>query len=259
MLEWLQLNTVWVFAATLLAVVALEVLFPWHARPFHFERMSSNFLLGVMNKLVLRWLLPGALLGMPLLALSWGLNLSRWLPPVFEVVITVLVLDCARYWAHRLFHRYAWLWRLHRVHHSDRDVDFTTSVRHHPLENIVLVLMFLPLYLSIGFSLSALVAYGALNQSVTFFAHTNTRVPSGLDAFLRVLIVTPHVHRVHHSCERALTDSNYGSVLTLWDRLFGTYQSPSKTSCSELKLGLKEYTASESEAFVKLLLMPFKS
>ena len=144
------------------------------------------------------------------------------LPFATQVLLTFLLLDLWRYWEHRLFHRIPLLWRLHLVHHSDTEIDVTTSERHHPLEFLLGTAVMMALIAALGLPAHAVGLYLLTATVVALYSHANLRLPAGMDRRLRQFIVTPSVHAVHHSDLQRQTDSNYGSVLTVWDRLFGT-------------------------------------
>ncbi len=151
--------------------------------------------------------------------------LARWTgDPRVKFLVACVLLDLWMYWWHRANHRVSWLWRLHRMHHRDAEMDVTTALRFHPLEIAISAVLHLGVCAVSGVSWPALVAYFALFQPVIFFHHSRVVLPSGSDALLRALVVSPAMHHLHHSTVRAETDSNYGSVFSFWDRMFGTYR-----------------------------------
>ena len=160
---------------------------------------------------------------------NWGLAalaalavLPRWL----IVLAGVLLIDLTDYVRHRLSHHLPWLWRLHRVHHADAQMDITTSLRSHPLEQLLRPLFSVAAVLSFGIPPLALAVSSLVQLPVLLFQHANIRLPAALDGALGWLIPTPALHRVHHSRDRRETDTNYGTALTIWDRLFGTFHRP---------------------------------
>jgi sterol desaturase/sphingolipid hydroxylase (fatty acid hydroxylase superfamily) len=160
------------------------------------------------------------------------------LPFAAELLLTFLLLDLWRYWEHRLFHRVPLLWRLHLVHHSDTQVDVTTSERHHPLEFVAGTAVMMALIGAFGLPAPAVGLYLLVATVVTLYSHANLRLRPSLDRPLGRLLVTPAVHAVHHSDLRAQTDSNYGSVLMIWDRWFGTYVDPQNARIPQLVWGI---------------------
>ncbi len=172
-----------------------------------------------------------------------------------QILLTFLLLDLWRYWEHRLFHRAPWLWRLHLVHHSDTQLDVTTSERHHPLETLVGTVILMALVFAFGLPAAGIAFYLLVATVVSFCAHANLRLPASLDRVLRRIIVTPGTHAVHHSDLRSETDSNFGTVLTLWDRLFGSYADPDKAKIPHI--GLEYFHQAKDTGLVRVLQQPF--
>jgi exosortase len=187
--------------------------------------------------------------------LQSGLVRDLELPFVLEAVLVCLILDGWRYWQHRLLHEIPMLWRIHLVHHSDTALDVTTSQRHHPFEGLVTIFLTLILVFALGFSAQALALYLLLAALSSVYTHANIALPECFDRPLRWFLVTPSVHAIHHSSFQPETDSNYGSVLTLWDRLFGTYRDPSATQVAEY--GLEYFRGEKDTALASALLQPF--
>jgi exosortase len=172
-----------------------------------------------------------------------------------QVLVTVLFLDLWRYWEHRLFHRAALLWRLHLVHHSDTQIDVTTTERHHPLESLVSIATTMALILACGLPAAGIGAYLLIATVVSLWCHSNLRVPRSIEHFLRWMIVTPRVHALHHSDNKTETDSNYGTVLTLWDRVFRTYVDPNDAKSP--RYGLEYFHRAPDTGLGRVLLQPF--
>lgn len=188
--------------------------------------------------------------------LQSGLVRNLDLPLVLEAGLVFLILDAWRYWEHRVFHEIPVLWRIHLVHHSDTALDVTTSQRHHPFEGLVTTFLAFILVFALGFSAQALVIYLLLATLSSVYTHANIVLPELFDKPLRWILVTPSVHAIHHSSFQPQTDSNYGSVITLWDRLFGTYRDPSTTQVREY--GLEYFRGGENSALAPVLLQPFE-
>ena len=167
----------------------------------------------------------------------------------------VIVLDFTSYFIHRIIHRSKFFWRFHRVHHSEIDVDSTTSVKFHPLEAVLLLPALLIEVGLIGISFPAIVLYNAIILPVFFVLHSNLDYPRWLERILSPVFATPEFHRVHHSDEQKFTDSNYGDIFSLWDRIFGTFQ---KADPSSLRYGLKEFKDKKSQSFWYMIVNPFK-
>jgi exosortase len=215
-----------VFFATAAALVLLERIRALQRQPVQIaRRWTSNIGLFVIGSVVNTLVLP---IGIYAFAQHQapGLLSRLGLPFAVELLLAFLLLDLWRYCEHRLLHRIPWLWRVHLVHHSDTQVDVTTSERHHPLEFIVGTVVMMGLIAAFGLPAPAVGLYLLAATVVSLYSHANLRLRPSLDRVLRRLVVTPSQHAVHHSDLQAQTDSNYGSVLTVWDRLFGTYVDP---------------------------------
>ena len=198
-------------------------------------RWSANLGLLVAGNVLLSLLLPiGAV------ALAQGqeprlMGQLDWSPGAL-ILFTFLLIDLWRYWEHRLFHHITILWRLHLVHHSDSAIDVTTAERHHPLEALASTVIMLALVVALGLPAAGVAVYVLVASVISIGSHTNLRVPSALDRALSQIVVTPAVHRIHHSAQRFQTNSNFGAVLTLWDRAFGTWSDPARTEIVQFGL-----------------------
>jgi sterol desaturase/sphingolipid hydroxylase (fatty acid hydroxylase superfamily) len=185
-----------------------------------------------------------------------GFGLLSWLSlsTVQTVLFGFIMLDLSSYILHRVSHRWPLLWRLHLVHHSDTDVDVSTSYRHHPLESVFAALWYTATILILGVPLAALLIFEALHKFFDIFSHTNMRVPKRLDTLLRWVFITPDMHRIHHSAWQEETDSNYGGLLSIWDRLLGTY---CKTLSTD-RAGLNYFRSKQDQSLLGLILQPFR-
>ena len=224
------------------------------------ERWPANLGVSLLDGLVARIVAPGGAVGFALLAESrgWGLfNFVAW-PGWAEAPLALLLLDLAIYVQHRVFHAVPALWRLHRTHHTDLDLDVSSGGRFHPLE----------ISLSLGFKLLVILALGAsplvvlvfevtLNASA-LFNHSNVRLPAGVERILRWLVVTPDLHRVHHSILRRETNSNFGFNFPWWDRLFGTYCPEPNLGHENMTVGLEEFRAPAELRLDSVLTQPFR-
>lgn len=205
-------------------------------------RWSNNLGLVFLNSLILRVIFPVAAVGVAAYTeqQQWGifhfLNLPFWL----EVLLAVVVLDCLIYWQHRLFHVIPFFWRLHRVHHADPDYDVTTGARFHPIEIVLSMLIKCLAVGLLGVSALSVILFEILLNGSAMFNHANIRLPSAIDSAVRKLVVTPDMHRVHHSSIRQETDSNFGFALSVWDRLFGSYKAQPDLGHVGMDIGLKE-------------------
>lgn len=244
-----------------LALLALaELLFPRrHNQVAKRLRWSSNLGLVALNTLCLRLLLPAGAVGMAVVAeeRGWGLLNNVALPGWLAVAVSVVALDLVIYLQHVLFHAVPALWRLHMVHHADLDFDVTTGVRFHTIE----------ILLSLGIKLAAVAALGCpalgvlifevLLNATSMFNHANLRMPGWLDRLLRLLVVTPDMHRVHHSAMVRETNSNFGFNLPWWDFLFGTYRSQPARGHERMTIGLSQFRDERVDRLPWMLALPF--
>ena len=228
------------FLGILAAVGMAEYLLPRRKRLYtRLRRWSSNLGLILLNNLVLRLLFPMAAAGAALWAQQhgWGLFNVVDLPAWLEFVATLLVLDFAIWLQHVMVHAIPLFWRLHRVHHADPDYDVTTGARFHPLEIILSMLIKFGVLLLLGPAVAAVVVFEILINATAMFNHGNLKLPLGVDRVLRLFIVTPDMHRVHHSVEEDETNSNFGFNLPWWDRLFGTYRDQPRAGHEAMQIG----------------------
>jgi exosortase len=186
-----------------------------------------------------------------------GLFRVAELPIAVEVALVFLLLDCWRYWEHRAMHEIWPLWRVHLVHHSDTGFDVTTSQRHHPFEPVITTFLVLLLIIALGFSATSLGVYLLVASVSAVYTHTSLTLPDNIDRQLRRWLVTPSVHAVHHSAHQPETDSNYGAVLTIWDRLFGTYLDPEQAAIP--RFGLAHFRTPAQTTLAATLLQPFET
>ena len=234
-----------VFLATCLAVAGLELWLPKRplraAKP---KRWLTNIGFTVVNTITLRImaiLLPVLAVGAALDASANGLGLFNIadLPIWLEWIAAILILDFAIWAQHWATHKIPLLWRLHRVHHADRDMDVTTAIRFHPVEIALSMILKIGLVYLLGPAAGAVILFEVLLNGSALFNHGNIALPKRFDAILRRVLVTPDMHRVHHSIHRHEHDSNYGFALSIWDRLFGTYIAQPKGGHDAMTIGLE--------------------
>ncbi len=225
-------------------------------------RWTHNLALFGLNSLVLRLIFPAAAVGLAQLAIErgWGFfNHVEWAYGV-EILLAVLLLDLAIYWQHRLMHVWAPLWRLHRVHHADLDFDLTTAQRFHTIEILLSMVFKGCVIVVLGPSLLAVLVFEIVLNGMATFNHANVRLPEAADRMLRRLVVTPDMHRVHHSVVQRETDSNYGFNLSLWDRLFGSYTDQPEAGHVGMTIGIADFRKIDQvERLPGMLAMPFVS
>lgn len=249
-----------IFFGLLTAFLILERTFPRRtANPRRRLRWTANFGLAALNTVAL-WLVPVATVSMAIFAQSrgWGLLNVVALPAGLEVALAWLLLDGAIYWQHRMFHQVRALWPWHRVHHTDTEFDTSTALRFHPGEILLSVLFKSGVALALGASPLAVLLLETTVNGFALFNHANLRLRPWLETRLRKLIVTPDLHRVHHSVHRLETDSNYGPSLVLWDRLFGSYTDQPRDGHTGMLIGLAEFRDEPTQKLAALLAQPVK-
>lgn len=254
------LAILYVTSATVGIIMAWEMLWPRRAEsPGLLFRWGNNLGLTIIGAAILRpfgrlTLVFGAWLGQ---AAGGGLLSSLELPWWAAVAITVLTVELAGYCFHRLMHRVPLLWRFHAMHHSDTGVDFTTTLRHHPVESLLNSLFAVPFIVLLAPSASAVLAAEVLRTVMIYTGHANIHVPEKLDRVLRLFLVTPDFHRLHHCAEQRYTNSNYSTVVPWFDYLFGTARRRPFAELASMQLGLEYYRDRHSSRLDRLLLLPF--
>jgi sterol desaturase/sphingolipid hydroxylase (fatty acid hydroxylase superfamily) len=224
-------------------------------------RWGNNLAVVVLNTLLLRLVFPAAAVGVAAFAAGHGMGLLAIypLPPLLVLVLAVVVLDLVIWLQHVLVHAVPILWRLHRVHHADLDYDLTTGARFHPLEILLSMLIKFAAILVIGPPVAAVVIFEVLLNATAMFNHGNVRLPLWLDRWLRWVLVTPDMHRVHHSVEDDETNSNFGFNLSIWDRIFGTYRDQPRAGHEGMTIGIRDYRdPREVDRLPGMLALPFR-
>jgi sterol desaturase/sphingolipid hydroxylase (fatty acid hydroxylase superfamily) len=206
-------------------------------------RWSNNIGLVIINSVVLRLLFPAGAIGIAVFAAEngWGLLNYYSLPYVLAIVLAVVALDFVIYLQHVLVHAIPALWRFHRVHHADLDFDLTTGARFHTAEIILSMLIKIATIVVLGPPIVAVVIFEVVLNGMAMFNHANVHLPLAVDRVLRLLLVTPDMHRVHHSTEDNETNSNYGFNLAIWDRIFGTYIDQPRGGHEGMTIGIHKY------------------
>jgi sterol desaturase/sphingolipid hydroxylase (fatty acid hydroxylase superfamily) len=248
------------FAGVLVLVALWEALLPRRARRFsRWLRWPSNFAIVACNTVVLRLLFPVAAVGMAVLAQDrgWGLFNAVEVPAVLALIASVLALDLVIYLQHVLVHAVPALWRLHRMHHADLDFDVTTGARFHPLEIVLSMLIKLAAVVVLGAPALAVLIFEVLLNATAMFNHANLRIPGSVDRVLRLFVVTPDMHRVHHSAVPSETNSNFGFNLPWWDRLLGTYQAQPAAGHEAMTIGIEQFREPKYLRLDWLLIQPF--
>ena len=224
------------------------------------QRWSSNLGLALLNNLVWRLLMPAGAVGLALglQARGWGLFNAAELPAWFEIAAAVVLFDLAIYAQHWVFHRVPWLWRLHLVHHVDLDFDTTTGIRFHTVETLLSFAWKGVVIALLGAPALAVMIFEILLNGTALFNHSNARLPLWLDRVLRLVLVTPDMHRVHHSVENHETNSNYGFCLSWWDFLFCTYDAQPDAGHDAMTIGRPEFRDPNVERLPFMLRLPFQ-
>jgi len=253
---WIRLG---IAAGVFAAMAAWEVRAPRRPQAIgRWRRWPNNLGILIANTIILRLLFPTAILG---LAVSgeergWGLLNSLRLPPWIAVIVAVIVLDLAIYFQHVLFHAVPALWRLHRMHHADLEFDVTTGVRFHPVEIVISMIIKLGVVLALGAPALAVLIFEVLLNATSMFNHGNVLLPQPIDRVLRMIVVTPEMHRVHHSIEPPETNSNFGFNLPWWDRLFDTYRAQPAAGQAGMTIGIDLFRRVEDLRLDRMLIQP---
>ncbi len=239
-----------------------EVLSPrrkrWYSRLKHWP---GNIGIVVLNAIVLRILFPTAAVAVALAAEAhgWGLFNAFPVPAFLAVVLSVVIMDLAIYLQHVLVHAVPVLWRLHRMHHTDLNYDVTTGARFHPIEIVISMGLKLIVVSALGAPAPAVLIFEIILNTAAMFNHSNVRIPKGVDRLLRWFIVTPDMHRVHHSVIVKETNSNFGFNLPWWDRLFGTYIDQPQGGHENMTIGIKQFREPRDQRLGRMLIQPLLS
>jgi sterol desaturase/sphingolipid hydroxylase (fatty acid hydroxylase superfamily) len=224
-------------------------------------RWFNNFGIIVIDNILVKIIFSGAALGVAAAAAKqdWGLFNYIHLPSWLAILIAVLLLDLIIYLQHLMFHAVPLLWRLHMVHHADLDIDVTTGLRFHPIEIIISMLIKIAAVSFLGPPVIAVLIFEITLNATAMFNHGNIRLPGPVDRLLRLLVVTPDMHRVHHSVIIRETNSNFGFNFPWWDRLFGTYRAQPVRGHKEMAIGLSQFRKAENLTLARLMSLPFTS
>jgi len=238
-------------------LVALWELF-WPRRPLEssmLPRWLGNLAVYLTNGALIAWLFPAPSDVSARMEATLGLGLVQWphLLSVANFPIGFLFLDFGRYWLHRLFHLVPWLWRLHSLHHADSDLDVSTSFRHHPVEFVVGSGLFWLALVITGFPTDIATAYLVCASVLSCLQHGNVALPASLELVLRRVVVTPDMHRLHHSVVPDESNSNFGFLFSFWDRVFATDRRVPRTAHDSIQFGLRDF---RNPSFQQMLLLP---
>src|SRR5215510_11405953 len=249
------------FGGVLAAMTIWELVGPRRKQAIgRLVRWPNNLGVVVVDTLLVRLVIPTTAVGLALVAQAqaWGLFNTIALPAWIAVVCSVILLDLAIYFQHVLFHAVPALWRLHRMHHADLEFDVTTGLRFHPIEILLSMIIKLAVVAALGAPASAVFIFEVLLNATSMFSHTNVRIPDPLDRVLRWIVVTPDMHRVHHSTLSQETNSNFGFNLPWWDRLFGTYRAQPAAGHDGMTIGIDQFREPRELGLDRMMLQPFR-
>ncbi|MDQ7003435.1 MAG: sterol desaturase family protein [Ghiorsea sp.] len=249
------------FVAIISTVIVWELIRPKRAlNQNKVKRWLNNVALVALDTVLVKILLPAGAFGVAIWAESQGLGLLNNinLSPTIKIVAAIIILDMIIYWQHRLFHVVPLFWRLHQVHHADRDIDVTTGLRFHPLEILISMLIKFVAVIALGAPAIAVIVFEVILNGMAMFNHGNIKLPKALDSIIRRLFVTPDMHRVHHSIFKHETNSNYGFNLSIWDKMFGSYHAQPDKGHDKMTIGLEQYQGNTpTSSIFWMLKLPF--
>lgn len=242
-------------------LAVLETMYPRRApRVLRRLRWPSNVGVSALNQVLVRLILPTSAIALAIAVEQgeWGLfsrlDLASWL----EIVVAILILDLAIYWQHRIYHAVPLLWRFHRMHHADVEFDVTTGIRFHPLSVVLSGFIKLAVIFVIGPSAVAVLVFEVLLNATSLFNHSNLGIPHPVDRILRLLIVTPDMHRVHHSVDTSESNRNFGFNFPWWDRIFRSYRAQPAMDHREMLIGLDRFREERELRLDRMLSQPFR-
>lgn len=249
------------FIGTLVVMALWEIVAPRRALTVSkIVRWTNNLGLVFFNSFIIRLVFPAAAVGVAAFAANqgWGLLNYYSLPLALSITLSIIAMDFIIYLQHVLVHAVPALWRLHRVHHADLDYDVTTGARFHTIEIILSMLIKFATIVVLGAPVVAVIIFEVVLNAMAMFNHGNVRLPSTLDKVLRWFIVTPDMHRVHHSIEDDETNSNFGFNLSCWDRLFGSYRDQPRGGHQGMTIGIRKFRETKQASWITgMLAMPF--
>jgi sterol desaturase/sphingolipid hydroxylase (fatty acid hydroxylase superfamily) len=250
-----------VFAGIFAAMAAWEILAPRRERKLaRGTRWPGNVGVVILDTVLVRLVFPMTAVGLALVAEArgWGLFHAFELPTWASLLLAVIALDLAIYLQHVLFHAVPALWRLHRMHHADLELDVTTGARFHPIEILLSMGIKFGVVAALGAPAAAVLLFEVLLNATSMFTHSNVGMPVRLDRMLRWIVVTPDMHRVHHSIVARETNSNFGFNLPWWDRLFGTYRAQPAAGHEAMTIGIEQFRGPAEQRLDRMLTQPFR-
>lgn len=251
-----------VFIAVLVIMAVSEAIWPRRQRVVsRANRWFNHVLLTFVNTATV-FAVQIAAVGAAMIAAEKNIGLFNVLPlpSIISVVVAVVLLDCIIYWQHVFSHRISFLWRLHRVHHSDLDLDVTSGFRFHPIEILLSMLFKIAVVMLLGPPVIAVIVFEILLNASAMFNHSNVKLPLKVDAVLRLFIITPDMHRVHHATHYDESNANFGFFLSVWDRWFGSYIPQPRDTHEAMDIGIPELRGVEECTYLhKLLVQPLRN
>ncbi|NGX57933.1 MAG: hypothetical protein K940chlam3_00834 [Chlamydiae bacterium] len=248
------------FVILLLLLACTEWLFPRRKKYGYLSRRwFSNIAIVVVNVLLLRLIFPLMAVEMAFISIEkgWGLFSYFGFSGGWNFVVSLLILDVMIYLQHVMFHAVPTLWRFHKVHHADLDFDVTTGVRFHPIEMILSMGIKIVTVIAFGMTPLSVLVFEVILNGTSMFTHTNVYIPLGMDRIFRWFIVTPDMHRIHHSVDKIERNTNFGFNLSVWDRIFGTYRQDPEMGHTEMPIGIDEFRQPNYLKFGWLFAIPF--
>jgi len=249
-----------IFLIMLTSMCIWEVLKPKRDLRFNRKkRWPTNFVLMTINSLFIVVLVPFSTASVALFVNQnhWGLFNMVSLSYEWALIFSIIILDFIIYSQHLIFHNVPFLWRLHQIHHIDQDMDVTTGARFHPIEILISFLLKCVFVVLLGVSAMAILIFEIILNGLAMFNHSNIQMPKSIDKVLRILVVTPDMHRVHHSVISEELNTNYGFNLSVWDRIFGTYLAQPSQGHQNMTIGLRKFQNSQNTDLSTLLIIPF--
>jgi sterol desaturase/sphingolipid hydroxylase (fatty acid hydroxylase superfamily) len=249
-----------VFLGLFALLAALQAWRPLRGVPAPWRRFGRHLWLALMGSALVRLAFPMVAVAVGAAVDARDTGLLQWLalPAWAQILTGVVLLDLAIYWQHRVFHRVPLLWRLHRMHHSDTAFEVSTAIRFHPLEIALSMLIKIGVVAALGVPAVGVLLFEILLNATALFSHADLRLPRALDRAVRSVLVTPDMHRIHHSVVVAETNSNYGFCLSLWDRLFASYLAHPASDDRLMPIGIERFRNAREQSWWQLLGQPFR-
>jgi len=248
------------FAVALIILATIEHIFPRQKLTISKKfRWSRNLSLIIINSIAVKILLPFTLATVAIYAQNNDMGLFNYFsaPPLVTIILSFIVLDLLIYAQHVAFHHIPIFWRFHKIHHIDQEIDVTTGLRFHPIEILLSHLIKCYGVLVLGAPVLAVIIFEITLNVMAMFTHSNLKLPNKLDKYIRLVFVTPDMHRVHHSTVVTETNSNFGFNFSFWDKFFTTYKDQPQSGHKKMKIGLKEYPNYKENSLKQIITLPF--